>query len=120
MHTILLTRRDRERLERNGQRQKEAQERGEELDLEPVVKLRTADGRCTWLLTEIYPDDRNLAFGLCDLGLGITELGDVDLAELARLRSPDGYPVMREPEFMASKTLSAYAEHAYRESRVIA
>jgi len=59
------------------------------LDFEPVVKLFTADGNATWLLTELNPD-RDLAFGLCDLGLGEPELGYVSLHELAAARS--GYP----------------------------
>ena len=40
-----------------------------------------------WLLTEIDPDDHDLAFGLCDLGLGIPEIGWVSLDELATVRS---------------------------------
>lgn len=37
----------------------------------PVAKLFTLDANCTWLLTELSPDDHTIAFGLCDLGLGI-------------------------------------------------
>jgi hypothetical protein len=33
----------------------------------PVVKLFTPDAAATWLLTEIDPDNRDIAFGLCDL-----------------------------------------------------
>ena len=35
----------------------------------PVVKLFTPDANATWLLTEIYPGDTDIAFGLCDLGV---------------------------------------------------
>lgn len=34
----------------------------------PVVKLFTPNAGATWLLTEIDPDDQDIAFGLCDLG----------------------------------------------------
>lgn len=40
----------------------------------PVVKLFTPDAGATWLLTELDPDDHDIAFGLCDLGLGYPEL----------------------------------------------
>lgn len=45
---------------------------GEEIDPFPVVKLFTPDGGATWLLTELDPDDPDIAFGLCDLGMGAT------------------------------------------------
>ena len=48
----------------------------------PVVKLFTPDASATWLLTELDPADPDLAFGLCDLGLGCPELGYVRLSEL--------------------------------------
>jgi hypothetical protein len=38
-----------------------------------VVKLFTPDAQCTWLLTELGNDD--IAYGLCDLGMGTPELG---------------------------------------------
>lgn len=36
-------------------------------DHKPVVKLFTPDAACTWLLTEIDPEETDIAFGLCDL-----------------------------------------------------
>lgn len=51
-----------------------------------MVKLFTPDAGATWLLTEIDPDDDDHAFGLCDLGLGMPELGWVSLQELAAVR----------------------------------
>jgi hypothetical protein len=33
----------------------------------PVVKQFTPDAGATWLLTEIDPDDHDVATGLCDL-----------------------------------------------------
>lgn len=46
-------------------------------DPAPVVKLSTPDAGATWLLTEIDPDDRDRAFGLCDLGLGVSEVSSL-------------------------------------------
>jgi len=40
-----------------------------------VVTLFTLDACASWLLTEIDSDDLDRAFGLCDLGLGMPELG---------------------------------------------
>lgn len=78
----------------------------------PVVKLFTPDANATWLLTEIVPDEPEIAFGLCDLGLGYPELGYVSLSELVSVRGPLGLPVERDLSFIASKPLSVYAEEA--------
>jgi Protein of unknown function (DUF2958) len=52
-----------------------------DIDFKPVVKLFTPDAQCTWLLTELGLDD--IAFGLCDLGLGCPELGFVSSTNFA-------------------------------------
>ena len=91
------------------------------LDFEPVVKLFTPDGNATWLLTELNPDI-DLAFGLCDLGLGEPELGYVSyvsLLELAAVRGPLGLPLERDLYFTPTRTLSAYAELAREHGRII-
>jgi hypothetical protein len=56
-----------------------------DIDFQPVVKLFTPDAQCTWLLAELGRDD--IAFGLCDLGLGCPELGYVSLTELRIVRA---------------------------------
>jgi hypothetical protein len=67
----LLTADIRERLLRNGRIRQQLELTSEaEPDFLPVVKLFTPDAGCTWLLTEIDPDDPDIAFGLCDLGMG--------------------------------------------------
>jgi hypothetical protein len=73
---------------------------GEQVDPYPVVKLFTPDAGATWLLTELDPGDPDLAFGLCDLGLGCPELGYVRLSE-------------RDLFFQADKPLSRYASDAH-------
>ena len=75
----------------------------------PVVKLFTPWAAATWLLSELDPDDPDIAFGLCDLGHGFPELGEVRLSEIASLRGPLGLGVEVDQAFLATKTLSAYA-----------
>jgi Protein of unknown function (DUF2958) len=79
----------REKLLGNGRVHQQCDETGEpEPDFVPVVKLFTPDAGCTWLLTEIDPENPDIAYGLCDLGLGCPELGSVSLSELARRCPP--------------------------------
>jgi hypothetical protein len=109
----LLTADIRQRLLRNGTlRQQREQEAKPEPDFWPVVKLFTPDGGCTWLLTEIDPEDPDIAFGLCDLGFGCPELGSVSLSELESVRGQLNLPIERDLYFTATKTLSAYADEA--------
>ena len=92
-----------------------------DFDPAPVVKLFTPDAGATWLLSELDPDDLEgrRAFGLCDLGLGMPELGWLDLSELASVRGRLGLPVERDLYFRAEKRLSAYARDARRAGRII-
>ena len=83
-----------------------------DFDPAPVVKLFTPDAGATWLLTEIDPDDHDHVFGLCDLGLGMPEIGWVSLGELAAVRGRLGLPIERDLSFRAEKRLSAYARDA--------
>ena len=113
MNAELLTTEIRERLLQNGRLRLEFQMREEaEPDFLPVVKLFTPDAGCTWLLTELDPEDPDIAFGLCDLGMGFPELGCVSIAELQTVRGRLGLPVERDLHFKPTKTLSAYAEEA--------
>lgn len=45
---------------------------GEDVDPLPVVALFTPDAQATWLLSELDPEEPDFAFGLCDLGLGLS------------------------------------------------
>jgi hypothetical protein len=62
---------------------------------EPVVKLFCPWNGATWLLTELDVDDPDIAFGLCDLGMGFPEIGSVRLSELAAVRGPGGLRIER-------------------------
>ena len=81
-------------------------------DYVPVVKLFTPDAGCTWLLTDIDPDDQDIAFGLCDLGQGFPELGAVYLPDIRNLRGALGLPVERDICFVGKFPISVYAEAA--------
>ena len=117
----LLTADIRKKLLRNGKlRQQREQEDKPEADFWPVVKLFTPEAGCTWLLTEIDPDDPDIAFGLCDLGLGHPELGSVSLSELEAVRGQPNLAVERDLYFTATKTLSAYADEARAHGAIVA
>ena len=120
MSAKLMTKAQLRQLEKNGVAQRQARERDTFIDFPPVVKLFTPDAGATWLLSEVYPDDPEIAFGLCDLGVGFPELGDVSLAELAEVRGPFGLHVERDRGFLAQKPLSAYAREAHQAGRIIA
>ncbi|CDX21384.1 conserved hypothetical protein [Mesorhizobium plurifarium] len=108
----LLTQDLRDQLLANGRQQLPVRGTRNEIDFVPVVKLFTPDAGATWLLTEIDPEDPDIAFGLCDLGLGCPEIGSVSLSELSSLRGRLGLPVERDLHFQPCKTLSEYASVA--------
>jgi hypothetical protein len=91
-----------------------------EEDFKPVVKLFCPWGGATWLLTELDPDDADTAFGLCDLGTGFAELGNVSIAEILSIAGLGGLRVERDIHFTANKSLSAYAEEARLHQRIVA
>lgn len=86
----------------------------------PVVKLFTPDANCTWLLSELDPDDPDIAFGLCDIGLGCAELGSVRLSDIASIRGVFGLAPERDRFFTPTCSLGAYAEIARQNGRVVA
>ena len=86
----------------NGRSPLEHQQHNQHFDPPSVVKLFTPDAGATWLLTEIDPDEPEMAFGPCDLGLGFPELGRVSLAELAQVRGAMMLPIERDLHFSAT------------------
>ena len=68
----LLTKADKDKLLGNAK----AAEIDPNRDFVPVVKFFTPWANCTWLLTELE-DNEDIAFGLCDLGVGCPEIGSV-------------------------------------------
>ena len=115
----LLTQTIRERLRRNGRLSAEYAAQGrDEPDFIPVVKLFTPDAACTWLLTELDPEEPDIAFGLCDLGMGCPELGSVRISELESVRGRLGLPVERDLHFRPVRTLSVYARAAWNAAAI--
>ena len=115
----LLTKVLEDQLKRAGLRNAEFMKyEGETLDFMPVVKLFCPWGSATWLLTEIDPENPDIAFGLCDLGMGCPEIGSVSLSELAEIKGPGGLTIERDLYFEPKKTLSGYADEARRIGRI--
>lgn len=104
----LITDEIKKKLLENGNRM----ELDDDFDPEPVVKFFTPDGGATWLISAMYPCAPDILFGLCDLGVGHPEMGDVSLGELKELRGRLGMPVERDLHFAAKMTLSQYAAAA--------
>ena len=78
----------------------------------PVVKFFTPDANATWLLSELDPLNPDIAFGLCDLGIGCPELGYVSLTEIASIRGKMRLPVERDMHFSSNRLLSEWADAA--------
>lgn len=94
--------------------------RNRDQDHSPVVKLFTPDANCTWLVSEIDPEEPDIAFGLCDLGFGFPELGNISIAELRSVRGRLGLPVERDLSFAAKYPMSVYAEAARQSEGITA
>lgn len=80
----------------------------EQADLWPVVRLFTPDSHATWLLAALDPADGDTAWGVCDVGIGMPELGCIKLSDLAAIVGPDQLPVRRDLHFHAARPMSEY------------
>lgn len=89
---------------------------GEDIDPVPVLKLFTPDANATWLLTEL--DENDVAFGLCDLGLGSPELGFVSILEILSVRGPMGLPIERDEHYAETRPLSVLTKLTQRVGHV--
>lgn len=79
-------------------------------DHAPVVKLFLPGTGCSWLLSELDHEDPDIAFGLCDLGMGFPELGMVRVSELESLTAVHGiFSVERDLYFDAEYPMSVYS-----------
>ncbi len=87
----------------------------------PVVKLFDPLGSGTWLLTDLNPEDPDIAAGLCDLGFGFPELGSVRISELEAVRTMPirrGIGIEQDRFFRPTKTITDYADEARRNQRI--
>jgi hypothetical protein len=48
----------------------------------PLVRLFVRDGDASWLITDLDPRDPDLAYGLCDAGIGLPEEGHFRLSAI--------------------------------------
>ena len=85
----------------------------------PVVKLFTPDANATWLLVWTDPEDADIAYGLCDLGMGFPEIGSVRLSEIAAVRGRLRLPVERDLHWQARGTLMDYARRAWDAGHIV-
>ena len=90
------------------------------IDHQPVLKLFTPWGACTWLITERDPDNPDILFGLCDLGMQSPEMGSVSLSEIESVQGPFGLRIERDRYFLAKRTLTEYADQARDAGRIVA
>jgi len=83
----------------------------------PVVKLFLTGSGCTWLITELNPENPEIAFGLCDLGMGFPELGYVSLSELKEAQGVLRF-LERDLWFDGKYPISVYAKLASQLERI--
>jgi Protein of unknown function (DUF2958) len=77
-----------------------------EPDFLPVVKLFMPECGFVWLLTEVDPEQPDIAFGLSDLGMGCPELDSVSLSEIELAAEVRGLAVRRDPALFSRRALS--------------
>ena len=81
-------------------------------DHKPPLKLFTPWTNCTWLISERDPDNPDILFGLCDLGMQSPEMGSVRLSEIEAIRGFAGLKIERDMWFRPTMTLTEYADAA--------
>lgn len=96
----------------------QARAAGQAIDPLPVARLFTPDAHATWLLAALDPADGDTAWALIDLGIGMPELGEVRLSDLASIVGPRQQPVMRDRYFKAVRPLSEYLRLAQEDGCV--
>lgn len=124
----LLTKEIEAKLRKNGAINFEHRMRdGNTEDFKPVVKFFNPVGAATWLISEITDEGEDMngnhdliLFGLCDLGFGSPEMGDVSLNELKSIKTRLGLGIERDLYFTADKTLTEYAAEARAAGRIVA
>ena len=116
----LLTQSQFDRMLANGKATAVAMENGtDQPDHFPVVKLFNPCGAATWLLSEIDPENHDIAFGLCDLGMECAELGSVSLDELRSIRVSFGLGIERDRHWEATHRISVYARAGWKAGRIV-
>ena len=107
----LLTKALREKLLANG--------RNRHLDHRPACKWFHPCGAATWLVSELDPEDPDIAHCLADLGMGHPEIGSIRISELAAFRGRFGLGIERDLHFRPKHAMSIYAEAARAAGRIV-
>lgn len=115
----LLTKELRDQLLNNGQEQAKVKGTKAEKDFWPVVKLFYPASAATWLLTELDPEDEDVAWGLCDLGMGFPEFGTVRISELEDFKGACGLRIERDRSFTAKAPISRYIDAAHAAGHIV-
>ncbi len=89
------------------------------IDPLPVVRLFTPDAHATWLLVALNPADQDTAWGVMDVGIGMPDLGEIKLSDLASIVGPRQQPVMRDRYFKAVRPLSEYLRLAQENGSIV-
>ncbi|MBK6614162.1 DUF2958 domain-containing protein [Ottowia sp.] len=89
------------------------------IDPQPVVRLFTPDAHATWLLASLDPADGDTAWGVMDVGIGMPDLGEIKLSDLASIVGPRQQPVMRDRYFKAVRPLSEYLRLAQENGSIV-
>ena len=111
----LITDEERAQMLANGRARAAAQA----FDPLPVVRLFTPDAHATWLLAALNPTDGDSAWGVMDVGIGMPELGEIRLSDLASIVGPNKLPVRRDRYFHAVRPLSEYLRLAQENGSVV-
>jgi hypothetical protein len=89
--------------------------RNRDQDHAPVVKYFDPYGPSTWLISEVDPENKDIAFGLCDLGMDSPELGSVLLSEMCRLQTLE-----RDIHFVTQLPMSQWATASQESGQISA
>ncbi len=116
---LQITQAEWEQLYKNGLIQAKVKGTAKELDPFPVVKLFYPAGSGTWLLSEIEPDEPEIAWAVADLGMGTPEFGTVCLQELAEFKGFAGLRIERDRFFKAKAPISRYVEAARSAGQIV-
>ena len=116
---LQITQPEWEQLYKNGLIQAKVKGTAKELDPFPVVKLFYPAGSGTWLLSEIEPDELEIAWAVADLGMGFPEFGTVCLQELAEFKGFAGLRIERDRFFKAKAPISRYIDAARSAGQIV-
>ena len=85
----------------------------------PVLKLFNPCGSQTWIISSISPE--GIMFGLCDMGMGMPEMGYVSLQELEAFKGPMGIGIERDKYWSPKEgeKLKDYAEVANQKGYIV-